>query len=621
MSEKENQNNQNPEEEENTPENAIRKLLGRNSKEPEESCWIIQNLTCKRLKIYGRDNNILVLAPLVKNLKLSIKNLEPFNLQPLVLQNLIRVDAEVEVKRFETPDALVGVVIWLIILYAIGGSIFQNYRPDLNMYFWIGVPILIVFFLITYSIFVSKKRPVIMRLIAQFLSLLLIMAIGIGLPIVAVYFFGGGREFFNTGEVSLAVFGRSLQIIFIVTASLLPALLFFLFDRQQLGTLKDRFLQQIFRLDPNIESLVDVEAKYGKQLAEIYGSDVTTDEGRLIRANRSPIFVATLVITIGWILTLLPAEAGLVIKQPHEILDLFLPQRMAVTFGFLGAYFFALNTISRRYMRADLKPKAYSSITVRIFIVTILAWVVGLLFNSEDPYVMVTVFLIGIFPESGLTLIQETIRRGSKIFPSAKEDHPLTNLEEIDVYDRARLLDEGVTNIESLAHHDMIDLMLETRIPLPRLVDWIDQAILYLHLPRYDEKKGDGNDGNNGDGNAQRNEASISFRWLQRHGIRTTTDLITAYDTGALRKILGENKEKLNQLEVLLDVIRDDEWLNYIERWREKAKTEDLIIPFENGAAGTLPTSGSIAPGMLPLPAGPDKSHSKKTGRRQKPKQ
>ena len=62
------------------------------------------------------------------------------------------------------------------------------------------------------------------------------------------------------------------------------------------------------------------------------------------------------------------------------------------------------------------------------------------------------------------------------------ERDPLTNLEGIDLYDRARLLDEGVSNVEGLAHHDLIELMLQTRIPAPRLVDWIDQAILYLHV-------------------------------------------------------------------------------------------------------------------------------------------
>ncbi len=45
--------------------------------------------------------------------------------------------------------------------------------------------------------------------------------------------------------------------------------------------------------------------------------------------------------------------------------------------------------------------------------------------------------------------------------------------------------------MEGLAHHDLIELLLQTRIPAPRLVDWTDQAILYLHV---------GDAGDTGDG-------------------------------------------------------------------------------------------------------------------------
>ena len=270
------------------------------------------------------------------------------------------------------------------------------------------------------------------------------------------------------------------RLLFIVTASLLPALLYFLFDRQQLATLRNRFEHQIFRLDPHVETVMDVQAKYGEQIAEVYGPVLGKEEGRLIRGTRWPIIVATLVITMGWLLTLLPFDANLVINQPAEILNLFFPRPTAVVFGFLGAYFFTLNVSLLRYARADLKPKAYSSITVRLFLVVILAWVISALpLSNSNPVKLTFIFLVGIFPESGLTLIREYIRRQtgffSKIIPYPKEWHPLTKLEGIDVYDRARLADEGVTNIEGLAHHDLIDLMLETRIPTPRLVDWLDQ--------------------------------------------------------------------------------------------------------------------------------------------------
>jgi hypothetical protein len=45
----------------------------------------------------------------------------------------------------------------------------------------------------------------------------------------------------------------------------------------------------------------------------------------------------------------------------------------------------------------------------------------------------------------------------------------------------ARLYDEGVNNVQGLAHADVVELMLQTRIPVPRILDWVDQAILSLH--------------------------------------------------------------------------------------------------------------------------------------------
>jgi hypothetical protein len=65
---------------------------------------------------------------------------------------------------------------------------------------------------------------------------------------------------------------------------------------------------------------------------------------------------------------------------------------------------------------------------------------------------------------------------------SLLERDPLTELEGVNLYDRARLSEEGVDNIENLAHHNMIHLLVQTRIPVSRLVDMFDQAILYLHL-------------------------------------------------------------------------------------------------------------------------------------------
>jgi hypothetical protein len=72
---------------------------------------------------------------------------------------------------------------------------------------------------------------------------------------------------------------------------------------------------------------------------------------------------------------------------------------------------------------------------------------------------------------------------------SLVERYPLTDLGASSIYDRARLLDEGVSSsIEGLAHHDLPSLMMYTRIPAGRLVHWTDQAILFLHVAATTER-------------------------------------------------------------------------------------------------------------------------------------
>jgi hypothetical protein len=124
---------------------------------------------------------------------------------------------------------------------------------------------------------------------------------------------------------------------------------------------------------------------------------------------------------------------------------------------------------------------------------------------------------------------------------------PLTELEGIDLYDRTRLSSEGVTNVEALAHHDLIELMLLTRIPVPRLIDWTDQAILYLHVGPDDRAV------------------------LRRYGIRTASDLVhaaaTAKEPEGFLAILGDGDGKPPRLGVVVEAIKDEAWMDSIRFW------------------------------------------------------
>ncbi len=384
-----------------------------------------------------------------------------------------------------------------------------------------------------------------------------------------MYFAGDVNTAVEAGH-DLTLIGRTLQAVLIAIASLLPALLYFLFDRMKVETLRGNFVRDIFRFDPCVGTVSDVRARYGSLMDELYGQD---DSGagrrhgsRSQPGRRAPVWVATVVITIGWILCLLNPDVGTPPRAPGSS-AYSSPTSTPSVFAFLGAYVFALQYLLRSYLRADLRPKSYTHVTVRIFVAVIFAWVLEQLFagpGTSNEALLVAAFVVGILPETLLVRLQETARRvagKTGRLSTLVERYPLTDLEGIDIYDRTRLVEEGVGNIEGLAHHNLPELMMQTRIPIGRLVYWTDQAILFLHVAtsvndvkrqpdargngsvndvkRQPVASGDGEEGGNGssetndtNGDQADGEASNGtdrLRILQEHGIHTATDLRNAY--------------------------------------------------------------------------------------------
>lgn len=411
------------------------------------------------------------------------------------------------------------------------------------------------------------------RRLRQSMALVGVLLIGAAVPTIALV---SGTELtdilsdpagFNSFYESVFV-GRLLQLCLITLAALLPAAMYFQFDRHKLTTLRERFIRHMFRLDPTLQTVGDVEARYGSQIDEVYGT--VREAGRLVRGHLGPLIVATLAIALGWVISLTNSNAVTGDEVVRiTVLDLIVPAQSAVAFGFLGAYFFGLQLIHRGYVRGDLRPKSYNTITVRILAVMILSWLLEAVVGS-DGVVFATAFLAGIVPETVLQRISDVARyRGALLHDRA----PLTELEGIDLYDRTRLSDEGINNVQALAHHDFIDLMLNTRIPVPRLVDWMDQSLLYLRIGVPEE-------------NEDRDGRMPHLNHLRRFGIRTATDFLgvvkEAEGRDNARDPRGDERDRLLRAlvpdddsdvaalraQTILDAIDDEEWLPYLQNWR-----------------------------------------------------
>src|SRR3712207_6014098 len=175
-----------------------------------------------------------------------------------------------------------------------------------------------------------------------------------------------------------------MQLTFISVATLMPALMYFQFDAERLGTLRHRWIQNVFRLDPTAFTVYDVKAKYDRQLEEAYGLD--DGHGRLTRGRRSPIIVTTLILAFGWLLIMLRAGDEIRIGPGDSLsfVSLLSPDQSMVTFAFLGAYFFALHLVWQGFVRSDLRPKTYTTIAVRVLVVVVLAWLIEGVTNAGD---------------------------------------------------------------------------------------------------------------------------------------------------------------------------------------------------------------------------------------------
>ncbi len=598
--------------------------------------YIVSNQTAKRIGIECKDDEVceypFILPPFgVRRVSAQVK--EQFDFNPWVQQNLIVIKEENnQAKKGSDTKMALGCISWIFLIGLPVGFSISIFRG--SYYYWGSLGLLFIVFLIIglsgqsfNDLWASTKNKfsILIRWIFQTLSLQLVLIIGIGLPLAVIFFYGQGQVYLYGPHIEKQLLsdyfllGRLFQLVFIAMASLLPALLYYLFDRQRIGTLRKQFYHDIILLDPAVVTLGAAEAMYGRRVDEVYGPEQRSHGKRYLSTTRWPIIVATLVITLGWIYALMPLQPIHKDFKLDELYALLIPNTSPVIFGFLGMYFFALNMVFRRYVRSDLKPKAYSHITIRFFSVIILVWTLNVIFssfsddagstmdimkgmNSSVVVLNVLAFMVGMIPETGTAVIQGFLRAQKwlgKLIPSMYEKNPLSKLEGITLYDQARLLEEGIENIENLVHHDLVDLILQTRIPVQRLLDWIDQGILYLHV--VDSIHPDALKPAEKGSDEEVSPPGSLYKILRSYGARTATDLQQAYtkarkrdekgsgelehflgilDTpniykGELMDQQGHSAPGVRRLQIIIDCLSDDEWFNYLEKWRI-ARNESL---------------------------------------------
>ncbi|HTP95493.1 MAG TPA: hypothetical protein VMK05_06560 [Burkholderiales bacterium] len=259
-----------------------------------------------------------------------------------------------------------------------------------------------------------------------------------------------------------------------------------------------------------------------------------------------PVIIATALIALGWLMVLPPTLTTRVDidEALRSSLD---PIAGPVGFAFLGAYFFTLQALFRRYVRRDLRASAYVAVCMRIVLAVIGTWVVvqvaqwapnAIAGAPAVPAETLNVlgFVLGVFPPVVWQIVQTALRKvtfAEVALPSLSSQLPLSDLDGLTVWHESRFEEEDIENIANMATADLADLMLNTRIARGRIIDWVDQALLYTQL---------GPEPKNGQVQSPRLA-------LRAHGIRTATALLAAYDDSSRRGDLAVFEQILQNAE------------------------------------------------------------------------
>jgi hypothetical protein len=251
----------------------------------------------------------------------------------------------------------------------------------------------------------------------------------------------------------------------------------------------------------------------------------------------------------------------------------------------------------RRFYQSDLRPSAYAGVVLRIVLTLLVVAVLHQFFTlSSAPGTalsnteMITAFVVGFFPLVGLQALQRVASKALRVVvPQLSPDYPLDQLDGLNVWYEARLTEEGVEDMQNLTTMNLVDVILHTRVPVGRLVDWVDQAFLLIHLEPVERKQLTSH--RRGESTKTMDPRSgVSTRIaLRRVGIRTATDLLKAMpepdEPDTAMQGVGLD---VDQLRVLATVLRNEEGLAPVWNWQchgVPRSAESTVTP-AGGAAG-----------------------------------
>lgn len=350
----------------------------------------------------------------------------------------------------------------------------------------------------------------------------------------------------------------ALKLFALWCLSFLPGWLYVRFIGMRAKALWNEYVLNLRRLGWDLpENLPEPPPKlagdniYQQKFEAYYGRDVPRaamkaddsgreEEYRVSGESLFPVFLATAVLAVGWSAVLWDTQF---VSAPDGAWDV-------LKYGFIGAYAFVTGMLIRRFYQSDLRPSAYATAVLRIIlvllIVAVLHQVIGNTKATANHAELAAAFMIGFFPLVGIQFLQRATSKALHlVVPPISSEYPLDQLDGLNLWYEARLTEEGVEDMQNLTTMNLVDVILHTRVPPGRLVDWVDQAFLLIHLDKTDrtelndlrdelrqqssKRRQRQQDGPTTQAEPHADSGAAARLNLRRVGIRTATDLLKAF--------------------------------------------------------------------------------------------
>lgn len=529
---------------------------------------ILQNASPHPLVIHG-DGVTVKLAPLERT-TVSPEIAGAFD------RELLRTDSRLVVREEREQELAhaIGCVPWVLIALVIVGLIVDQ------AYFWVGVAL--VGALTVTLAFVAARRGVedAGRTLRQVTSFVFVLFFAAGLPATVTLLQGIDWDTVQLlsalRDRALSADDRFLGWLFFSLLSLLPALLFYVFDRMRLSQLRQDYLRHVFRLDRDLGDVASLRGKYGRSVEDSFGSVGAGGSGTLLPGSRLPLVVATAVVALGWTLIARPTSRGTGLDLAVSIGER--SDHGLMAYAFIGAYLFSLVTLSVGFGRRDLQARSYGRVTVQLVVAVVLAGALGLGGQLSNEHLGLAGLVIGIVPYDVLRGLPE---RARALLQLARSESPpllagrkLRELEGLSPFDESRLHGQGVDSVEALAASDLVQLLMDTRIPAGQLIDWMDQAILWVATRDVELRSGKLAD------------------MLAAAGIRRATQLAKAHEEPErIRKALGEPDERdAARVELTRQTIEEAAWTKRIAAWRRDDSRQPVEVAGWRATASSEPS-------------------------------